>query len=357
MIKRRLRRGIRATVENGGYIANAPYGYDKARVGKAPSLVPNEAEAAFVRQMFELYANGMGCQRIADTINALGAVPRRGQQFNRTTVRTILKNPVYIGKVVWNRKTHVRPGRQNEKHAVIYHPKEEWTVVEGLHPAIVPLELFDRVQEIFAGRYHSPSFTGVIENPLAGLIICGNCGHTMQRQADKRGGPMLLCQKHGCIVSSKLNLVEERLIARMKEELSLLVQSQGEAPTQEDHTAQTRQALEKQISTARAQDEKLHDLLEQGIYDTETFLSRHQALSQRIQSLEAAKSHLHAPKQLDIPQMTQRLQNLFDCYQGLPAGERNQLLKTVIEKAVYYKEKGAKPAEFRLDVFLVPIYL
>ena len=357
MIKRRLRRGVRATVERGAYIANAPYGYDKTRVGKAPSLTPNETEAAFVRQMFELYANGMGCQRIADTVNALGAVPRRGQQFNRTTIRGILKNPVYVGQVVWNRKTHVRPGRQNEKHATIYHPKEEWTVVEGLHPAIISQELFHRVQEIFAGRYHSPSFTGIIENPLAGLIVCGNCGHIMQRQADKRGGPMLLCQKQGCIVSSKLNLVEERLIARMKEELSLLVQSQREEAPPKDHTAQTRQALEKQIATAKAQDEKLHDLLEQGIYDTETFLSRHQALSQRIQSLEAAKTQLHASRQLDIPQMTQRLQNLFDCYQDLPAGERNQILKTVIEKAVYYKEKGARPAEFRLDVFLAPIYL
>lgn len=357
MIKRRLRRGVRATVEGGGYIANAPYGYDKTRVGKAPSLVPNEAEAVFVRQMFELYASGMGCQRIADTVNALGAVPRRGQQFNRTTIRTILKNPVYVGKVVWNRKSHIRPGRQNGKHATVSHPQEEWTVVEGLHPAIIPMELFDRVQEIFAGRYHSPSFTGVIENPLAGLVVCGNCGHVMQRQADRRGGPMLLCQRKGCIVSSRLSLVEERLIARLKEEMDLLVQSQGKTAPQEKRAAQTRQALEKQIATARAQDEKLHDLLEQGIYDTDTFLSRHQALSQRIQSLEAAKSKLHAPRQLDVPKMAQRLQSLFDCYQGLSPGERNALLKTVIERAVYYKEKGARPAEFRLDVFLAPIYL
>lgn len=52
MIKKRLRRGLNATIENGGYIANAPYGYDKTKIGKTPSLKINEAEAKFIHMIF-----------------------------------------------------------------------------------------------------------------------------------------------------------------------------------------------------------------------------------------------------------------------------------------------------------------
>lgn len=357
MIKRRLRRGVKATIQSGGYVANAPYGYEKTRVGKTPTLKPVETEAAFVRMMYGRYAGGMGCQRIADEINALGAKPRRGQAFNRTTILQILKNPVYIGKIVWDRKTCLRPGRQGAKHAVIYRPKEDWTIVEGIHPAIIPQELFDRVQAVLGSRTRSPSFTGVIENPLAGLVVCGNCGRYMQRQADKRGGPMLLCTRRGCIVSSKIPRVEEHLISSLREKMALLVRSQGEAGPQEDDSRQMRQALEKQLKTARQQDDRLHDLLEQGVYDTGTFLTRHAALVERMQNLGKAIAGIRPAKQPDVPKMVQRIQNALDIYATLSPQDRNELLKTVIEKVVYHKEKGAKPAEFHLEVFLLPIYL
>jgi len=79
MIKKRLRRGLNATIENGGYIANAPYGYDKTKIGKTPSLKINEAEAKFIHMIFDLYQSGMGTATIATTIDRLGAkaAPRR----------------------------------------------------------------------------------------------------------------------------------------------------------------------------------------------------------------------------------------------------------------------------------------
>lgn len=358
MIKRRLRRGIKATIQSGGYIANAPFGYDKVHIGKTPSIKPNEAEAPFVRMMFDLYLSGLGCQRIADKVNSMGAKPRRGEAFTRTTIRAILQNPVYVGKIVWDRKTHIRHAKQNGgKHLTIYNPRESWTIVDGIHQSIVSQEAFDQVQDIFSRRHRSPSFTGVIENPLAGLIVCGNCGHHMQRQADKRGGPMLLCQKRGCIVSSKLNLVEAQLISCLREEMDLLVHTAGNESPQQDHTRQAFQAIEKQIATAKAQDDRLHDLLEQGVYDTDTFLQRHAALTQRIASLEAAKADLHPQAQLNVPKMAERIQGVLDVYQTLAPAERNELLKSVLEKVIYKKEPGAKPAEFHLTLFLLPIYL
>lgn len=130
MIKKRLRRGLNATIENGGYIANAPYGYDKTKIGKTPSLKINEAEAKFIHMIFDLYQGGMGTATIATTIDRLGAKPRRGEHFARSTILKILKNDVYRGKIVWNRKTCVRPGqRGNEHHLTIYNAPEKLSLI------------------------------------------------------------------------------------------------------------------------------------------------------------------------------------------------------------------------------------
>ena len=54
MITKRLRRGTLQSVQNGAYMANAPFGYRKIRVDRMPTLeiVPEEAEA--IRRIFEL---------------------------------------------------------------------------------------------------------------------------------------------------------------------------------------------------------------------------------------------------------------------------------------------------------------
>ena len=49
-------------------------------------------------------------------------------------------------------------------------------ITDGLHPAIVDRELFDRVQAIMAGRYIPSKRDGTVKSPLAGLVKCANCG-------------------------------------------------------------------------------------------------------------------------------------------------------------------------------------
>lgn len=359
MIKRRLRRGLKKTIEDGGYVANAPYGYEKAKIGKRPTLKINEEEANFVRLMFDLYANkNMGCQQIADAVNRMGAKPHRAAQFGRTAIRQILTSPVYLGKIVWDRVTYIHPGMQGStKHGKIYNPKESWTVVDGLHPAIIDEDTFYRVQEIFANRYHSPSFKGYVENPLAGLVICSNCGAAMQRQMCK-GGPILLCQKRGCIVSSRLALVEQEVLRRLREEIGNLSAMQAVPVDEDDHAEEVLKSIEREIRTAKQQDSRLHDLLEQGVYDADTFLARHQILLDRIEKLKDSKlPFLQPKKQLNIPAMQMRIQDVLDHYPNASGAAKNEMLKSVIEHIDYRKRKGAKPAEFELDIYFLPLYV
>lgn len=360
LIKKRLRRGIRATIENGGYIANAPYGYTKDRIGKTPSLKINEDEAKFVRMMYDLYQSGMGCQSIADTVNRMGAKPHRSEQFNRTSIAAILRNPTYCGKIVWDQKTHVRPGsRGNDKHIVIYNPRDKWTVVDGLHPAIVSQEQWDAVRQIYDGRYHPPANTGARVNPLAGLVFCSHCGAPMQRICMySRGGPLLGCQKRGCIVSSKFSLVEESALRAIWDKLDrVCIDAAADQTSRTEDYIEAAKSIDADIRKAKKQLDTLHDLLEQGVYDVETFSERRKQLLTRIDALTASRANLVPPKQLDTIAMRHRVTDVMEQYKTATPDQQNQLLKSIVEKIIYDKQKGADPADFRLEVFLKPIYL
>ncbi len=364
LIKRRMRRGIERTIEDGGYIANAPYGYRKTTVRKSPTLEIYEEEARFVRLMFDLYANqGYGCQHIADTINAMGAKPHRSSSFGRTSVMKILRNPVYIGKIVWNQKKHLRTaGKDGVKHSVLYNPPEKWTIVDGLHPPIVDEDLFRKTQEIFKGRYHPPSFTGSVENPLAGLVVCANCGGLMQRQAmPKSKEAYLICLRRGCIVSSMLPFVEQAVLAELRR-LSNSLRSEADhqeidSPT-EDYSAALN-ALDEEQEKIRVQLDRLSDLLEQGVYTIERYQEREKILYEKREKIEASRKRIlekPIPRQLDKLAMSNRIDKSLEEYPDLSLARKNQLLKSIVEKVTYYKEKGWKPHEFEIQIDLLPIY-
>ena len=356
-ISRRLQRGLHKTIEEGGYVANAPYGYHKTTIDRRPTLEIFEPEARYVRMMFDWYANErVGCQTIAHRLNQLGSTPHRAAEWGRTSVMRILRNPTYDGKVVWDRVTHIRKGRRgNQKHIAIYNPQEKWTITEGLHPALVPHELFERVQEIFAGRYHSPSFNGTIENPLAGIVLCANCGAPMQRLMAK-GHVYLNCVRRGCMVSSKLEEVENAVLSALRMQLAELETKANQAPAADEARTSAYDALQSERKTVAAQLSKLHDLLEQGVYDTETFFARRARLTDRLQALDVAMESSRPAPAVDYRAMAQLLSEVLRLYDGAAPQMKNSLLKSCLEKAVYNREKGSKTGDFSIVVTVRPMY-
>ena len=364
MIKRRLHRGIQKTIQDGGYIANAPYGYEKIVVNKQPTLKIVEAEAAFVRMIFDLYVNqGVGCTIIADTISSMGAKPHRVERFSRTSIRKILTNNVYIGKIVWNQKTHIRKGvKGNEKHTTIYNAPETWTVVDGIHPPIIEELLFNQAQEILKGRYHPPSFNGTVKNPLSGILRCKNCGNFMQRQLIRKGGEYLFCQKKGCIVSSKLSFVEEGVLNSLEKHLTKLQIKMNQLPNEtSDLYTIPLQTAEQELKNIETQLNRLHDLLEQGVYTIDTFLSRQKTLLQKqieiqdtIYTIRCKQEECQQP---DYKTMYQKIQHVLEAYPNCDFQQRNLLLKSVIDSGTYFKEKGSSPNGFQVELTLKRLYL
>ena len=356
-IKRRLHNGTLKSVQEGCYLANAPYGYKNCKVNKKSTLEIFEEEAKFVRMVFDLYANsGMGAQSIAYTINSMGAKPHRAQQFNRTSIVAMLRNQVYIGKVVWNKKHTLNRGALGKKMVTVYHDKSEWMITDGIHPPIIDEETFNRANEILTSKYHKPYHDGTIINPLGGILKCKECGYGMQRRPygnRKYQSDHLLCATKGCCASSRLDYVETAVLQNIENKLAELKSNRNAQKPAVDYTP-ILDGIDKEISTVFLQKENLHNFLEQGIYTVEVFIERSNKLSARLQELKRERENIILKQQTqsaeDINVIIERIENVLKLYSSSEPPQKNKLLKSIISGGTYYKMKGWKPTQFIISL-------
>lgn len=112
-------------------------------------VVVVEEEAAIVRYIFEQYASGHGLKTIANQLNHRGHRTKTGKPFSTTAIRDLLDNPMFIGKIRYNRYENWaerrRKGISNEP-----------ILVDGNHPPIITEELWDKVKLLRKRRGHCP---------------------------------------------------------------------------------------------------------------------------------------------------------------------------------------------------------
>ncbi len=356
IINKRLRRGLQRSIRDGCYVANAPYGYKKVTVDRRPTLEIYEPEAKFVRLMFDLYANGFGCTMIANQVNAMGARPHRSASFSRGSVAKILRSPTYIGKIVWDQKSHIKKNSKgSQKHITIYNPPEKWTITDGLHPPIIEKEVYDRVQDIMAGRYHPPHNDGTVRSPLAGLVKCANCGGSMQRMVFK-GQQYLLCTRKGCCAAAKLELVEARILSHLQDVLANIELEQPDHRQDLTPLETAVAAMNREAAAANRQKVRLHELLEMGEYDLPTYRERMNAVKKKLSDIECrlkdAQRRLDQARTYEPTARAANIRNVLDAYQSSDAARKNALLRSVIEVITYRKAKKTKPADLELDFIL-----
>jgi hypothetical protein len=208
--KKIMQRGTLRSVSEGNYVGSVPpYGYDKAWIiegkRKCPTLAINEEQANVVRMIFDLYVNkDMGMPNIAKHLDSLGIAPPRGERWSAASIKDILINIHYLGKVKWNWRKTVTIIENGE--VVETRPKSqigEYLVYDGKHEAIISEDLFNAAQEK-QGRNHRTKGTTKVRNPLASLVYC-QCGKAMTYRTYKshNGVPRLVCTNHShCHTSS-----------------------------------------------------------------------------------------------------------------------------------------------------------
>jgi len=183
-IGRRTRRSLEGRAKAAKPTGGRAYGYTSVRV-----IVPEQA--AVVREVFERFAAGETLMAIAADLNARG-VPSPGAGWARKSRRkdgvwlvsalhAMLKNDVYIGRVVWNRRRWVRSAQDSSKRRAVMNPPSEWIVHEVPELRIVDDVTWSRVERRLAERrdFYKPGPGGRSQYLLSGLLRCALCGSAM----------------------------------------------------------------------------------------------------------------------------------------------------------------------------------
>ncbi|MBQ9942560.1 MAG: recombinase family protein, partial [Christensenellaceae bacterium] len=199
-ICRRLQAGRMSSAREGNFVGGqAPYGYRLARDAKGPTLLPIPHEADVVRRIFALAGGGMGPARIAGELESAAIPTRKGGPWRSETVRGILQNPVYVGKIRWKNRISQRiPGscRRTRRSG-----GKDCLLTEGRHPPIISEESFAAAHQKKAQKTPPVPGPRQLQNPFAGLARCGLC-HSLLRRGVRHGKAFLYCPTHGCGCSS-----------------------------------------------------------------------------------------------------------------------------------------------------------
>lgn len=263
----RVGRAKAGLFHGGGF---APVGYDYKTIAEGGAgLVVNEYEAMQVREIFSLYLQGWPINRIRRHMEARYTT-KDGGWHSDTTVRDILKSPIYIGKVTWAKK-----------------------VYDGQHEPIISQETFDAA----AARLASSAWrrTGPdgeeMKNPfksthlLGGLLWCSRCGaryfssgNYSGRGENKRYWPYYVCYsraksakhmirdpncKNDRWAVAKLDAIIENEIRRLAFDPEALEEAVCGEPQGVD-AEQRRAALEAHLEDLRGQMGRILDLYQLG---------------------------------------------------------------------------------------------
>lgn len=285
-----LARGRKASVKEGNYLGNyAPYGYERTYVGKSPTLKINPEEANYIRLIFDMFVNQhKGFFLIASTLTDLGAKPRIAEHFNPVSIKAILKNEVYIGKIRTGVKTQVKT-YENGKLIKKMVKNSQYELVQGKHESLITEELFYKAQERM-GRIPRTNGNSELRNIYAGLLKCKKCGKSVGyfsrvgRQVDQ-----YRCRGHRYCdnISCNVDIMQRSILNGLKNELKeLKAKISEDAKGIEQEYKSLIDNLNKELSDLEIRQEKLYDYLEKGVYSIDVFMSRNEALAQERKRLQ-----------------------------------------------------------------------
>jgi site-specific DNA recombinase len=150
------RKGQLEKASQGLWPTKAPLGYRNSAGGDGKRIItPDPQVAPVIAKIFEWYAPGtLSLEQVADKAHSAGLSYRRtGAAVPVSAVHTVLHNRLYTGEFIWKGKTY-----------------------KGRHTPLISVELFERVQDVLAGRHRKKLRHLKNDFAFSSLIHCGHCG-------------------------------------------------------------------------------------------------------------------------------------------------------------------------------------
>lgn len=369
--KKILNRGRMQSVKEGKFVGSVtPYGYDKLKIEneKGYKLVPNE-DAENVKLIFKLFLeDNLGTTSLAHYLNNYNIKSKTNSMWTPAMVRNILINPVYCGKLTWNRRRQVKK-LVNGTLVSTCPISHDYLLTNGLHKPIIDEEYWNRVQN----NLKSNSIKKVpnkfeLKNPIAGLVKCKKCKRNMVRRPySNRNKDTLICRTSGCEnISSELKLVEDKVLKLLETKLKkykfYVSNYEIEYTKQAKDKTIILNLLDKDIKKLEIQYSKACELLEVGVYTIEIYKKRTDYLQSQIQSKNEQKKELE----------DELMQNKFEKYaKAIPQIEKciklyhktdsiedkNELLSSIIDYITYEKNANGRWDKEAINKFEIELYL
>lgn len=332
-----------AVTKKGAFIGSyAPYGYKKVKIGKLCTLEPHETEADVVRMMYDLYLNhNMSFHSIGRKLDSMGIKPRTGICWRDTSIRQIISNHHYDGKVVYGKrktKTVIVDGKQVRKRKRLT-DDSQFTVVDGAHPALIDHETFVKANE---KRCNNPRIIKdlKVSNPLAGVLYCSKCGHAMRRTPYTHADDRYACNYYqtSCMKSIKMKEVIDAVITSLEQaELpNLKAKLNGDLGNSAAIQQKILDGLMKQMDEYKEQEENQYELLETKKYTPELFEKRNAALREKMKQCEIQieETRRTMPKPVDYAERIIALEDAIKALRDdtLSCEEQNRFIKKIVDR-------------------------
>lgn len=197
-VSKKTKAAKKAKARDGQFIGSkAPFGY-KIDPNDRHHLIVDEPAAQVVKRIFGLASEGVGYNKMAKIFREEKVLTpiayfnlnnpdyfksdywRKEFDWHVTSIRAILNNEVYLGKLVYGKQRN-KSMKSKEK---VRNPKEDWIVVENCHEPIITQELWDTVHKILNAK-HRPAKAGEVQM-FAGLLYCSDCGHCLTYSQKQR---------------------------------------------------------------------------------------------------------------------------------------------------------------------------
>lgn len=391
-------------VKDGKFIGGkAPYGYKLALSGEISNhgrvlhklvIVPEQAD--IIRQIFRYAVNqGMGYEKIANTLNKNGVPAPILDKWKGGTIRSILTNPVYMGYIAYNRRKN---GHANSTRL----DRKEWTYSREQKPEImiVSQEIWERAQEIREARknkinasrqetnalymeqYNVP-FSTRGRLALTGMVYCGYCGKrlkntgyanhwTCKKTGEKkvsyvgRYGCPEKCKQRSTYSQEYLEGIVFATVETYLENLKKIDISKEleEMQTQQGKTIKREiKDLEKEIKNLLADIETLEEKLPEAIRGEFAFsVDKLSAIISDKESLKKEKEIQKKSLQKQLEEISLQSNELMTFVEAMPKWNeifsqadvqtKQMILSTLIDKIIVKDDDITIKFKIRLDNFL-----
>lgn len=344
-------RGMTEKAQRGGYQSDTAYGYRMNKDTGIPEIVPDEAE--IVHMIFD-----MGCDisnsyyDICQHLNKMGVKTKRGNSWELRSIKYVLSNPFYIGKVRWNRQHH-------ESHTI--KDKSEWIIADGRHEPIISEEQWNMAQEIMSKRALrvKPKMRPMsTKHWLSGLIKCDTCGSSLFLGATgKNGMKSLQCgnyQKGKCSISH--SITEQKIVIGLVAALSEILKSSGPIEYTRINSKAgevDRSFYENALAKIAQKEKRVKQAYRDGIDTIDEYKENKAILQAEREKIENKYAHLIAKENTaeaitEIIDYPKEIQNVIEIIQSDADNTvKGEAVRSIIDYAVY------KKAENRLEVHLI----